>query len=75
MNFKYKDLARKYSEAIDKFYLNDKNIFQKILKIIGDVFLKPIDIGDSTIPNGNAVMLVNFIRLGMMDEAKNYHLV
>ena len=31
MNFKYKNLARKYSlEAIDKFYLNDKNIFKKI---------------------------------------------
>ena len=71
MNFKYKDLARKYSlEAIDKFYLNDKNIFQKNPKNNCDVFLKPIDIGDSTIPNGNAVMLVNFIRLGMMDEAK-----
>ena len=30
----------------------------------------PVDIGDNTIPNGNAVMLINLIRLGMMDEAK-----
>ena len=45
MNFKYKDLARKYSlEAIDKFYLNDKNIFQKNPKNNCDVFLKPIDL-------------------------------
>ena len=34
MNFKYKDLAKKLSkEAISKFYIEDKNIFQKILKI------------------------------------------
>ena len=35
-----------------------------------DVFFKPVDIGDNTIPNGNAVMLINLIRLGMIDEAK-----
>ena len=40
LNFRYKDLARKYSqEAIDKFFLNDKNIFQKIQKIIVIYFL------------------------------------
>ena len=40
MNFKYKDLARKLSqEAIDKFYLNDKKFFKKILKIIKMFFL------------------------------------
>ena len=33
MNFRYKDLAKKYCrEAIEKFYLDDKNIFQKIQK-------------------------------------------
>ena len=37
---------------------------------VDDIFFKPIDIGDNTIPNGNAIMLINFIRLGMMDEAK-----
>ena len=31
---------------------------------------EPIDIGDNTIPNGNAIMLINLIRLGMMEEAK-----
>ena len=72
MNFKYKELAKKISlEAVDKFYLNDKNIFQKNTKSNNDIFFKPIDIGDNTIPNGNAIMLINLIRLGMMDIAKN----
>ncbi len=71
MNFKYKDLAKKISvEAVEKFYIDEKNIFQKSLKENKDVFLKPIDIGDNTIPNGNAIMLINFVRLGMMEEAK-----
>ena len=33
-------------------------------------FFKPVDISDNTIPNGNSIMLINLIRLGMMDEAK-----
>ena len=71
MNFKYKDLARKLSlEAIDKFYLEDKDIFQKNPKNNNDIFFKPVDIGDNTIPNGNAIMLINLVRLGMMDKAK-----
>ncbi len=71
MNFKYKDLAKKLSqEAINKFYLNEKNIFQKNPKDNNDVFFEPIDIGDNTIPNGNAIMLINLIRLGMMNEAQ-----
>ncbi len=71
MNFKYKDLARKLTEeAINKFYLEDKDIFQKSLKNTNDVFFRPVDIGDNTIPNGNAIMLINFIRLGLMDKAK-----
>ena len=71
MNFKYKDLARKLSqEAIAKFFLEDKNIFQKNPKHNKDTFFKPIDIGDNTIPNGNAVMLINLIRCGLMEEAK-----
>ncbi len=71
MNFKYKDLAKKFSqEALEKFYLAEKNIFQKNPVNNNDIFLKPIDIGDNTIPNGNAMMLINFIRLGMMDEAE-----
>tara|TARA_B100000941_G_scaffold132515_1_gene93704 strand:- start:2123 stop:3853 length:1731 start_codon:yes stop_codon:yes gene_type:complete len=71
MNFKYKDLAKKLSkEAIAKFFLEEKNIFQKNPKYNKDIFFKPIDIGDNTIPNGNAIMLINFVKLGMMDEAK-----
>jgi uncharacterized protein YyaL (SSP411 family) len=71
MNFKYKNLAQKLSvEAISKFFLEDKNIFQKNPKNNNDIFFKPIDIGDNTIPNGNAIMLINFVKLGMMEEAK-----
>ena len=71
MNFKYRDLARKLSlEAIKQFYLNEQNIFQKNQVNSSDIFFKPIDIGDNTIPNGNAIMLINFVRLGMMKEAK-----
>ena len=71
LNFRYKDLSKKIlKEAFDKFYLADKNIFQKCLKINSDIFFTPVDIGDNTIPNGNAIMLINLIRLGMMDEAK-----
>ena len=72
MNFRYKDLANKLSiEVMNKFYLKEKGIFQKNQKNNNDIFFKPIDIGDNTIPNGNAVMLINLIRLGLTDEAKN----
>jgi len=72
MNFRYKDLARELSiEAIDKFYIKEKNIFQKNQKNNNDIFFRPIDIGDNTIPNGNAIMLTNLIRTGLMDETKN----
>ena len=70
-SFKYKDFAIKLTkEALDKFYLSDRNIFQKNPKNNEDVFFRPIDIGDNTIPNGNAIMLINFTRLGMIEEAK-----
>ena len=72
MNFRYKDLANKLSiEVMNKFYLKEKGIFQKNQKNNNDIFFKPIDIGDNTIPNGNAIMLINLIRLGLKDEAKN----
>ena len=71
MNFKYKDLAKKISlEALNIFYIQEKNIFQKNPKGSNDVFFNPIDIGDNTIPNGNAIMLINLVRLGMIKEAK-----
>ena len=71
MNFKYKELAKKFThEVILKFYDKEKNIFQKNQKINNDIFFKPIDIGDNTVPNGNAIMLINFVKLGMIDEAK-----
>ena len=71
MNYKYKDLAKKISlEALNKFFLDEKGVFQKNPKNNNDVFFSPVDIGDNTIPNGNAIMLINLIRLGMMNEAK-----
>ena len=71
MNFKYKDLANNLcKETMNKFYLKEKNIFQKNQKKNNDIFFRPIDIGDNTIPNGNAIMLINLIRLGLIDDAK-----
>ena len=71
MNFKYKDLAKKMcTETINKFYLREKDIFQKNQKDKNDIFFRPIDIGDNTIPNGNAIMLINLIRLGFTKETQ-----
>ena len=71
MNFKYKDLAKKMcTETINKFYLREKDIFQKNQKDKNDIFFRPIDIGDNTIPNGNAIMLINLIRLGFIEETQ-----
>ena len=49
----------------------EKNIFQKNRISANDLFLAPIDISDHTIPNGNSIMLINFTRLGFMQEAKD----
>ena len=35
-----------------------------------DLFFEPIEISDNTTPNGNAIMLLNFTRLGLIDEGK-----
>ena len=71
MNFKYKNLAKNLcSETINKFYIKEKDIFQKNKKDNNDIFFRPIDIGDNTIPNGNAIMLINLTRLGFKEETK-----
>jgi uncharacterized protein len=71
MNFKYKNLAKKLChQTIDRFYIKEKNIFQKNEKKNNDIFFNPIDISDNTIPNGNTIMLINLTRLGMLDEAQ-----
>ncbi len=31
--------------------------------------MKPIDISDNTLPNANSIMLINFSRLGFIDQA------
>ena len=70
MNSKYRLLAKKYcDEAIEKFYDLDRKIFQKNEKNKNDIFMSPIDISDSTISNGNSVMLMNFSRLGYIEQA------
>jgi uncharacterized protein YyaL (SSP411 family) len=65
--FKAKDLCQK---TIKLFYIKEKSIFQKNTVNTNDLFHKPIDISDGNIPNGNSIMLLNFTRLKMKDEAK-----
>ena len=71
MSPKYRLIAKKYcDEAIKKFYDSKNKIFQKNEKGKNDIFMNPIDISDNTLPNANSVMLINFSRLGYMDQAK-----
>jgi len=71
MNFKYINIAKKLcDETVDKFYIKEKNIFQKNQINKNELFYTPIEISDNTTPNGNAVMLLNFTRLGLMSEGK-----
>ena len=65
--FKAKNLCKK---AIELFYIKEKSIFQKNIISNNDLFHEPIDISDNNIPNGNSVMLLNFSRLGMKNEAR-----
>ena len=54
MNPKYRLLAKKYCEqAIKKFYIKEKKIFQKNEKNKNDIFISPIDISDNIMPNAN----------------------
>ncbi len=64
---KAKNLCQK---TIELFYIKEKSIFQKNLILDNNLFHKPIDISDNNIPNGNSIMLLNFSRLGMKNEAK-----
>jgi len=65
--FKAKELCKK---TVELFYIKEKSIFQKNLITTNDLFHKPIDITDGNIPNGNSIMLLNFSRLKMKNEAK-----
>ncbi len=71
LNIKYKlksqELTRK---CIEKFFSSELNIFRKNEKSLDDIFFSPIDISDHTIPNGNAIMLINLTKLGFYKEAK-----
>ena len=64
--FRAKELCKK---TIELFYVKEKSIFQKNIVTTNDLFHKPIDISDGNIPNGNSVMLLNFSRLKMKNEA------
>ncbi len=71
MNPKYRLLAKKYcDESISKFYDKNNKIFQKNEKSKNDIFMNPIDISDNILPNANSIMLINFSRLGYIDQAK-----
>ncbi len=71
LNIKYKLKAKEIcSEAIKKFYVKDKAIFQKNEIKTNNLFCNPIDISDHNIPNGNSIMLLNFSRLGFRNEGK-----
>ena len=50
--------------------IKEKDIFQKNKINSDDLFFAPIDISDNTIPNGNAIMLTNLTRLGLIEEGK-----
>ena len=65
--FKAQDLCQR---VIKLFYVKEKSIFQKNIISNNDLFHNPIDISDNNIPNGNSIMLLNFSRLGMRNEAK-----
>ena len=65
--FKAKELCKK---TIELFYVREKYVFQKNIITENDIFHKPIDISDNNIPNGNSVMLLNFSRLGMVNESR-----
>jgi len=65
--FKAKELCKK---TLELFYVKEKSIFQKNIISNNDLFHRPIDISHNNIPNGNSVMLLNFSRLGMKNEAR-----
>jgi len=65
--FTAKKLCQK---TIELFYIKEKSIFQKNIVSTNDIFHNPIDISDGNIPNGNSIMLLNFSRLKMNNEAK-----
>ena len=58
-----------YAEKYFQNFILIKIFFKNLIKN-NDIFFNPIDIGDNTIPNGNAIMLINLVRLGLMNEAK-----
>tara|TARA_B100000963_G_scaffold287412_1_gene256570 strand:- start:9748 stop:11469 length:1722 start_codon:yes stop_codon:yes gene_type:complete len=71
MNISYKIKADKICNDTTKlFFDEEKKIFQKNLIENNDLFMRPVDIGDNTIPNGNSIMLLNYTRLGKMVDAK-----
>ena len=71
LEMSYRLNAKKLCEdVLKKFYIKEKKIFQKNQIFKNDIFCEPVDISDHTISNGNSIMLSNFSRLGMLEEAK-----
>ena len=71
-----KDGIQSFFQGLSISILNPKiliwflAIYSQFMSLNNDIFFKPIDIGDNTIPNGNSIMLINLVRLGMMEQAK-----
>jgi uncharacterized protein YyaL (SSP411 family) len=71
LNPKYRLKANEVTqEAIKEFYIKEKFIFQKNRISDNDLFCRPVDVSDHTVPNGNSIMLTNLTRLGFKKEAK-----
>ena len=70
----YKLKAREYAtKAIELFYDREKKFFQKNKILTNDLFVPAFDIADHNIPNGNSVMLINFLRIGFLKQAKELY--
>ena len=70
LNPKYRILAKNTVPRQLKNFMIKKKNFSKNEISKNDMFINPIDISDNTIPNANSIMLINFSRLGFLNEAE-----
>ncbi len=53
-----KKCSKLLKEVWELFYDEENNLLQKNIKSFNDIFVKPIDIIDNNIPNGNSIFLL-----------------
>ncbi len=53
-----KKCSKLLKEVWELFYDDENNLLQKNIKSLNDIFVKPIDIIDNNIPNGNSIFLL-----------------